>query len=262
MRRKTLGSKSVRKNQMSHWPVILSGSGHEGLADRLARRHGLAVLVVPDICDLPSDHLALPAMQEVAGPICFGSQHLPRAAHWLLAWHGVKGRRAEGDDTQAPGRRIRPVCLAGCTEQEAADRILAATGGGGGHGSVHSVVDRLGRRWYPVIDYDRCTGCLACVEYCALGTFGVADKRVRVVAPGNCKPGCPTCAWTCPAGAIMFPRYAGGGPVAGEDAGRPERLEGRALRQAVTRSIRQWTKGEGRPAAPPKTADSASAGLE
>ena len=32
-----------------------------------------------------------------------------------------------------------------------------------------------GRRWYPVIDYSRCTNCMECIDFCLFGVYGV-DK--------------------------------------------------------------------------------------
>src|SRR5262249_50287396 len=30
-----------------------------------------------------------------------------------------------------------------------------------------------GRRWYPVIDYSRCTNCMECLDFCLFGVYGV-----------------------------------------------------------------------------------------
>jgi NAD-dependent dihydropyrimidine dehydrogenase PreA subunit len=65
-----------------------------------------------------------------------------------------------------------------------------------------------GRRWYPVIDYSRCTNCMECIDFCLFGVYGV-DKldRIAVEAQDNCKRGCPACSRVCPEQAIMFPDY-------------------------------------------------------
>jgi Pyruvate/2-oxoacid:ferredoxin oxidoreductase delta subunit len=64
------------------------------------------------------------------------------------------------------------------------------------------------RRWYPVIDYSRCTNCLECLDFCLFGVYGV-DKldRIFVENQDNCKRGCPACSRVCPEHAIMFPDY-------------------------------------------------------
>jgi hypothetical protein len=64
------------------------------------------------------------------------------------------------------------------------------------------------RRWYPVIDYSRCTNCMECLDFCLFGVYGV-DKLDRLVVENqdNCKRGCPACSRVCPEQAIMFPDY-------------------------------------------------------
>ena len=64
------------------------------------------------------------------------------------------------------------------------------------------------RRWYPVIDYSRCTNCLECLDFCLFGVYGV-DKfdRILVETQDSCKKGCPACSRVCPEQAIMFPEY-------------------------------------------------------
>ena len=64
------------------------------------------------------------------------------------------------------------------------------------------------RRWYPVIDYSRCTNCMECLDFCLFGVYGV-DKmdRILVEKQDNCKKGCPACSRVCPEHAIIFPDY-------------------------------------------------------
>lgn len=64
------------------------------------------------------------------------------------------------------------------------------------------------RRWYPVIDYDRCTNCMECIDFCLFGVYGV-DKldRILVEEQDNCKKGCPACSRVCPENAIIFPGH-------------------------------------------------------
>lgn len=65
-----------------------------------------------------------------------------------------------------------------------------------------------GRRWYPVIDYSRCTNCLECLDFCLFGVYGVDQlDRIFVDNQDNCKKGCPACSRVCPEHAIMFPDY-------------------------------------------------------
>ncbi len=64
------------------------------------------------------------------------------------------------------------------------------------------------RRWYPVIDYERCTNCLECIDFCLFGVYGVNDQDLILVeTEDNCKKGCPACSRVCPENAILFPGH-------------------------------------------------------
>jgi NAD-dependent dihydropyrimidine dehydrogenase PreA subunit len=76
------------------------------------------------------------------------------------------------------------------------------------------------RRWYPVIDYSRCTNCMECIDFCLFGVYGLDDhERILVEQQDNCKKGCPACSRVCPANAIIFPEHKtpgiAGAPVSG-----------------------------------------------
>lgn len=63
-------------------------------------------------------------------------------------------------------------------------------------------------RWYPVIDYNRCTNCLECIDFCLFGVYGMDLKdRILVENQDNCKRGCPACSRVCPENAIIFPEH-------------------------------------------------------
>lgn len=64
------------------------------------------------------------------------------------------------------------------------------------------------RRWYPVIDYSRCTNCMECIDFCLFGVYGVDNAdRILVEQQDNCKKGCPACSRVCPENAIIFPEH-------------------------------------------------------
>jgi NAD-dependent dihydropyrimidine dehydrogenase PreA subunit len=64
------------------------------------------------------------------------------------------------------------------------------------------------RRWYPVIDYSRCTNCMECIDFCLFGVYGVdRAETILVEQPDNCRKGCPACSRVCPENAIMFPQH-------------------------------------------------------
>jgi hypothetical protein len=83
-----------------------------------------------------------------------------------------------------------------------------------------SLLAPAGRRWYPVIDYSRCTNCMECLDFCLFGVYGVDSlDRLVVENQDSCKKGCPACSRVCPENAIMFPEHKtpsiAGAPVAG-----------------------------------------------
>src|SRR5262245_8416353 len=85
----------------------------------------------------------------------------------------------------------------------------AANGNGVAHAfTTEQLLAAPDRRWYPVIDYSRCTNCLECLEFCLFGVYGVDTlERILVETQDNCKRGCPACSRVCPEQAIMFPDY-------------------------------------------------------
>jgi NAD-dependent dihydropyrimidine dehydrogenase PreA subunit len=71
--------------------------------------------------------------------------------------------------------------------------------------------------WFPVIDYDRCTSCKQCLNFCLFGVYELSEQnRVEVRNPANCKTNCPACARACPNSAIIFPKYSDS-PINGDE---------------------------------------------
>ncbi len=70
------------------------------------------------------------------------------------------------------------------------------------------VQEESGRRWYPVIDFSRCTNCMECIDFCLFGVYGVDNvETILVEQPDNCRKGCPACSRVCPENAIIFPQH-------------------------------------------------------
>jgi ferredoxin len=139
------------------------------------------------------------------------------------------------------------------------------------------IEEQPARRWYPVIDYSRCTNCMECIDFCLFGVYGV-DKvdTILVEQPDNCRKGCPACSRVCPENAIMFPQHktpaiagsiavdAGGlkidlSKLFGGDTGEtPEQAAARerdeqlilAGREAVGTSVGMPQRQQGKPQAP------------
>ncbi|HEU0068425.1 MAG TPA: ferredoxin family protein, partial [Nitrospiraceae bacterium] len=75
-------------------------------------------------------------------------------------------------------------------------------------GELLRVEDLGDRRWYPVIDYARCTNCMECIDFCLFGVYGVdRAETILVEQPDNCRKGCPACSRVCPENAIIFPQH-------------------------------------------------------
>ncbi|MCF7817050.1 MAG: ferredoxin family protein [Kiritimatiellales bacterium] len=71
--------------------------------------------------------------------------------------------------------------------------------------------------WFPVIDYDRCTSCGQCFQFCLFGVYEKDESgRVVVANPQSCKNNCPACARICPEAAIIFPKV-GESPINGAE---------------------------------------------
>lgn len=63
----------------------------------------------------------------------------------------------------------------------------------------------MSKTWYPVIDYDKCSGCLACYEKCSHGVYELNSRDFpKVVLPEECLHGCTGCGSLCPEEAITY----------------------------------------------------------
>jgi hypothetical protein len=105
-------------------------------------------------------------------------------------------------------------------------QAMIESGDNGNNGSVAAADEENGekvrRRWYPVIDYSRCTNCMECIDFCLFGVYGVdVLDRILVENQDSCKKGCPACSRVCPENAIVFPQHKTPGiaGAAGEVAG-------------------------------------------
>lgn len=280
--------------------VVLSGSQslhpdrqaqEERLATLLAQDGRCDVLLVPHLYDLDAAGPSVAALRELSGDLIVLAWLYPRAAHWILDRHGVRGRQGrtslDGDAVADAGEaaasggvgllatdRILPdrtiYCLdlrrhegpqpyleaiqqilrvgaelraASAAESTAVPLIPSASGTGAqvhpvadapgppaGPEEIHPVADAPGspagsekssrlpavrrieepvrRRWYPVIDFSRCTNCMECIDFCLFGVYGVDQAdRILVELPDNCRKGCPACSRVCPENAILFPQH-------------------------------------------------------
>ena len=114
-------------------------------------------------------------------------------------------------------RFLQPVALSGSEP--------LPVNGSNGHSHEAAVASSMlkidepasARRWYPVIDYSRCTNCMECIDFCLFGVYCVDTiDRILVEAQDNCKKGCPACSRVCPENAIIFPQHKSAA-IAGAD---------------------------------------------
>ena len=82
------------------------------------------------------------------------------------------------------------------------------------------------RRWYPVIDYSRCTNCMECIDFCLFGVYGLdAQETLLVEQPDNCRKGCPACSRVCPENAIIFPQHKTPTIAGSPEVGGPMKID-------------------------------------
>jgi Pyruvate/2-oxoacid:ferredoxin oxidoreductase delta subunit len=201
----------------------------ESIVAALDKEPHIRIRVIPPLYDLRPGSLAVQAMRDAAGDTAVLSWIYERAARWVLHSLDVRGfadevSEAESQETAASSDRRRRTltCLdlrsrpdaasfaeairqlaQGAEWYESAPNAERADTPGSGEAGT------LERRWYPVIDYARCTNCMECIDFCLFGVYGVDDAdRILVEQPDQCRKGCPACSRVCPEHAIMFPMHA------------------------------------------------------
>jgi len=211
-------------------------------------RHRLDITIVRNLCDLKPHGPGLTALRETQGDMIVLTWLFPRAAHWVLDRNGTSGRfgqtaladagRDEVDaeptkdepkrrvieDRKLPDRTIycldlrlhsdaRPYVDEVKRIAEESRARASAQPNGLSDRPIDAAVPRrideaTGRRWYPVIDYSRCTNCMECIDFCLFGVYGLdRSDAILVEQPDNCRKGCPACSRVCPENAIIFPQH-------------------------------------------------------
>ncbi len=114
------------------------------------------------------------------------------------------GQVAAGSE---PGELLQ--WLQGTPRPDQLARYLAPEQHEAAAGPAVRTLDETGdRRWYPVIDFSRCTNCMECIDFCLFGVYGVdGQETILVEQPDNCRKGCPACSRVCPENAIIFPQH-------------------------------------------------------
>lgn len=219
----------------------------ENLVAGLLMERGIDVTLVPHLYDLSPEGTGMLALQNVAGDLIVCAWLFPRAARWTLDRHGVRGQegvtllRAAGEEDEddeeaesqaddkprvietrdAPKRKIYCLDLRAhhsaqpyideikrIAAEAATQTVSLAEGIDAAPPAPKVVEESPSRRWYPVIDYSRCTNCMECVDFCLFGVYGLdRAETILVEQPDNCRKGCPACSRVCPENAIIFPQH-------------------------------------------------------
>ena len=197
----------------------------ELLAQRCSGRPDIEIYVVPHLVDIAVDGPVMRQLHETDGTMLVVGPMQARAIHWLLKKNGLKGRFAEVEKgvpgqvpIEAEMRLIFCVGTVGLEPSEVVEACVASLNLSDGKSGVASesqqqlkverIEETTSTRWYPVVDRDRCTNCLECLNFCLFGVFGLDDNEsLAIDQPDACRPGCPACSRICPEGAIMFPDH-------------------------------------------------------
>jgi len=178
------------------------------LLDQLPKKTKANLLVIPNLIDLRADGPSIRAIANAADDILLLSWIFPRPAFWTLRSNGIDGRAGHSFDAKTE----RTICCLqldlDAGHEAILGQVIQLTGALRGRGSqVSHITEVTKRRWYPVIDYDRCSNCLECLNFCLFGVFEL-DKadQIKVQEPDACRDGCPACSRVCPSSAISFPR--------------------------------------------------------
>jgi len=216
------------------------------IAAALMRDPDVDVSLVPHLHDMSRDHSGMLFLRSIPGDLVVLAWLYPRATRWILDRNGVKGRagvtllkpqdEAEWDEepetaleerqphgigaVDAPDRKVYCIDLRTHSDplvyldeiRRIAECGVRSVACGVNQPIPHSAFrtphSTLRRRWYPVIDYDRCTNCMECIDFCLFGVYGLDNRdRILVEEQDNCKKGCPACSRVCPENAILFPGH-------------------------------------------------------
>ena len=62
----------------------------------------------------------------------------------------------------------------------------------------------MSKNWYPVINYENCIECKACINKCTHGVYDKTKEKPVVIYTEGCLEGCRGCQTLCQSGAIEY----------------------------------------------------------
>ncbi len=161
-----------------------------------AHQAGIDVELVSDLCELCQNKAD--AVHAIAATTIVACH--PRAVKGIMAYAGEDSIDSLNLRSMSADEVLKALGLEPAEVSHAATEVWKP--------QMAKMPCRLGDdAWYPAIDKDLCAECGKCLEFCPFGVYEMVDDRIRVVRPHSCKNNCPACARTCPAGAIVFPKY-------------------------------------------------------
>ena len=220
----------------------------EEIVGGLLGERGIDVTVVPNLYDLKADGTGMLCLSGIGGDLVVCSWLFPRAARWILDRNQIRGQeglsllksQGESDEEETPDdepedkervidRLQLPSRKVYCLDLRAYDsaavylgeiqriaeelntptvELTGLSNGSPAPSSPIVIEEDPSRRWYPVIDFGRCTNCLECIDFCLFGVYGIdGQETILVEQPDNCRQGCPACSRVCPENAIIFPQH-------------------------------------------------------
>lgn len=270
--------------------VVLSRVPAEEQSESLRAQHdaleaalgaaGIAFRAVDSVYDQYEDDADVTALRAHAGDLVFLGWHFPRATKWILARQGLEvngatrklhcidAREQKAEQVVVKVRDIlkgtASAEVASLKKEAPADGLTPRQRGELAEAALPNPENaELSARWYPVVDYDACTNCMECLDFCLFGVYGVDHAgTLRVVQQDECRTDCPACSRVCPVGAIVFPKYKTNRSIAGgEDDGDRGSLKldlskifgkPKARHQAALERDRELIKAGRRPASAEK----------